>query len=568
MKKSRLLSVLLLSAAFALALPLSAGASFSSQAVDITDVFLESSSTLWEPGYDHNAYNLMDNSLSTEWTEGAPGNGVGEYVNYYIPNGTSISGGILYTGHLASEDLFQKNGAPSKLRVSSGNVSAVVDVTAYADSYFACRTGYSFSFNPPLVSDGIVKVSIESVRDGWLYADACISELRFTGTLPAFNTGMSVPVLENELSGYAVQSSSTLREYGQDYSPSLLSDHNLSTCWTEGASGSGAGEYLDLSIPSGTSISGGVLYTGFLKNEELFFNNAAPTRLRISSGQSAATVDVSAYANSYSQSRAGYRFSFNPPLISNGTVRVSIQNVREGWLYKDACISELRFTGWNAQNPWMGVTPSPTPVPTATPVPYYASGDSFVDGYGRTVYLPENWLNSRTTFIELMYKKLADQQGLPAMDIHLSDLSSDQRAYLLYAFQYHSLDDRIYSYRDGTYHYADIMDLWDIWSSLIGTLSYTDRKTFLTNYVVHRENDYCYMKATGESTDTGAFRFTDATISGVDSTGRLLLVGNVESYDYRTRKYKSVSLYKAYFKAVNIGTSTHYCFDELIVGTP
>ena len=55
-------------------------------------------------------------------------------------------------------------------------------------------------------------------------------------------------------------------------------DGLLETCWTEGASGPGAGEWVTLTFPGNIEVR----HTGFDKNEELFAANNRPKRAAIS----------------------------------------------------------------------------------------------------------------------------------------------------------------------------------------------------------------------------------------------------------------------------------------------
>ena len=86
--------------------------------------YIMASSTLIEPGYDHSAWLVQDYDTSTAWTEGAPGNGLGESLYMETDRYAVITGGVICTGYCRSEDLFYKNGAPTRIYIHSGNQEA------------------------------------------------------------------------------------------------------------------------------------------------------------------------------------------------------------------------------------------------------------------------------------------------------------------------------------------------------------------------------------------------------------------------------------------------------------
>ena len=141
-----------------------------------------SSSELWEEGYDHNAWNLFDGDLSSSWTEGVSGTGVGEYVEILLPEDVKVTGGIIYPGFLKNEDLFWKNAAPSVIEISAAGGSTTIDCSTFTDSYSDACDGCYFWLGEELEHDGSIYVTIQEVRDGWKYTDTCLSELTLFGT--------------------------------------------------------------------------------------------------------------------------------------------------------------------------------------------------------------------------------------------------------------------------------------------------------------------------------------------------------------------------------------------------
>lgn len=188
-------------------------------------------------------------------------------------------------------------------------------------------------------------------------------------------------------------------DYGTYYAENIC-DGNLSTAWVEGVAGPGIGEYVELYYPAGTVVYGGTVFPGYWKTESLFYENNVPTRLRVESGGQQRWLDLTPVQNGYYEGYPGFTFSFTEPLVSDGTVRVVIEEVRSGWNYDDTCISELQFvTGgitWNgeasvtltadsrgglvslayellaqlgAAEAAPATTPAPAPAPAPTPAP-------------------------------------------------------------------------------------------------------------------------------------------------------------------------------------------------------
>ena len=92
----------------------------SASASEIRYYNVEASSVLYEPGYDHSAWCIDDDDLTTAWMEGADGHGNGEYVDIYTDPYTVVTGGIIYPGFYQDEDLFYKNNAPKMLYIRAG----------------------------------------------------------------------------------------------------------------------------------------------------------------------------------------------------------------------------------------------------------------------------------------------------------------------------------------------------------------------------------------------------------------------------------------------------------------
>ena len=155
--------------------------------------YIYASSELAEPGYDHSAWRVQDHDLTTAWTEGVEGHGYGECLYFETDPYAVITGGTVIPGFYKSESLFYKNNAPNMLYMRTGSQEAYVDMMDYAQTYYDGFDGYHFVFDEPLVSDGLVTITITSVRPGSVYDDTCITELYLEGYQATADTAPSWP---------------------------------------------------------------------------------------------------------------------------------------------------------------------------------------------------------------------------------------------------------------------------------------------------------------------------------------------------------------------------------------
>ena len=157
---------------------------------------ITASSTLEDgSGYNYSTGCLQDFNSATAWVEGVPGDGTGETLTFSFPEGTVLTGGVIYTGYQKSEHLFTANGAPNSYRIESGSRSENLFLDSYANAFLGDELeGYLFWFDEPLIPEnGEVTVTITSVRPGWKYQDTCISEFRFSGYSENAESGSSDP---------------------------------------------------------------------------------------------------------------------------------------------------------------------------------------------------------------------------------------------------------------------------------------------------------------------------------------------------------------------------------------
>lgn len=122
--------------------------------------------------YIYSAEKAFDNDLSTCWSEGVDGYGVGESITVSFDDEYEISELSLWNGLCTNEDLFYKN---SRLH----NITVVLSNGSQYD--FECSDGWdnrnnSFSFGESIETSSIT-ITIRSVYEGSKYKDTCISEI-------------------------------------------------------------------------------------------------------------------------------------------------------------------------------------------------------------------------------------------------------------------------------------------------------------------------------------------------------------------------------------------------------
>jgi len=123
---------------------------------------------------------LFDGDLSTAWSEGVKGDGVGEYVEIVFDRPVVITQVHVANGYQKDQNVFDRNSLPTSLglRLSDGT---------YGEASLAnTRFGFwnTLSMSPSLqVQTTSVRVVIVATRPGTHYSDTTISEIGLWGHL-------------------------------------------------------------------------------------------------------------------------------------------------------------------------------------------------------------------------------------------------------------------------------------------------------------------------------------------------------------------------------------------------
>lgn len=145
---------------------------FQSCILDITASSQLASETYGNKTYEYSPQKVVDNDMSTCWSEGTDGYGLGESITLYFDYVYEINELCIWNGLCTSEDLFYKN---SRLRY-------ITVVLSNGDSYdFECPDGWDnrktvFKFNSG-VNTSSLTIIIKGVYAGEKYKDTCISEI-------------------------------------------------------------------------------------------------------------------------------------------------------------------------------------------------------------------------------------------------------------------------------------------------------------------------------------------------------------------------------------------------------
>jgi len=128
----------------------------------------------------YGAANVIDGSNQTAWVEGVDGDGIGEWIQVYLPQQATLTGLRIKNGYWKSERHLLKNTRVARILVSfsDGTSEEFVLYDPQERSPGVLNTnGQEIAFSRPHVSD-YIKVTILAVyRDGAEDHDTCITEI-------------------------------------------------------------------------------------------------------------------------------------------------------------------------------------------------------------------------------------------------------------------------------------------------------------------------------------------------------------------------------------------------------
>lgn len=216
----------------------------------------------------------------------------------------------------------------------------------------------------------------------------------------------AAPAQATQISGAVA--SSVLYEEGFDHGAYNVLFDNDELAWSEGAQGTGVGEWIELSYAQRCYINALTIKPGFLKSEELFYANAVPKRILVQGDNASVELDLSAYVDDYAACKQGITFAFSDPIWCSGSLRLTILEVREGSRWEDAVITAVST----------------------------ADTDVIENGMtGWTVYLDSQTQDALMAAVQALYASaLADGRGQNGAEVRIEDLDGSEMGLMLAAY--------------------------------------------------------------------------------------------------------------------------------------
>lgn len=125
-----------------------------------------------EGNYVHSARLAIDGNVTSCWSEGAPGAGIGENIRFQFDEAYEVKGFDIWPGHQKSQDLFYKNSRPKVLRVEGSNGAS--EEVYLSDTFGVQRV----SLSKPMTTS-FISLSVVSVYPGNKWQDTSIAEINF-----------------------------------------------------------------------------------------------------------------------------------------------------------------------------------------------------------------------------------------------------------------------------------------------------------------------------------------------------------------------------------------------------
>jgi len=152
---------------------------------------------------------------------------------------------------------------------------------------------------------------------------------------------------------------------GNRYGPENLFDGDRSTAWCEGVQGTGAGQYITLTINGAPQFSRLIFENGYGKSQAAYWENARIRTVEV-------LTDTGIRVVGHLPDSPLESYIDLPRLLNHRQVRITILDVYPGTRYSDTCLSALAADFEAAEqmmNPMVPVMPRPYSPPTIVPAP-------------------------------------------------------------------------------------------------------------------------------------------------------------------------------------------------------
>lgn len=272
-------------------------------------------------GVSYDAKNVNDGKVSTVWTEGADGAGMGESISIALKGGAQeVTGFTIWNGNWYTQDFFDRHNRIKEVLVEFSDGSSE---RHQLEDGFKPQT---LRFEKPHKTE-FVTVKIKGKYGGNTFDDTCISEIRLFDDAPEAFVAVA---------GH--QTSSTYPEDNDgNYEPVNMHDGILDSMWCEGSKdGDGTGEWIEFDFGGRKQISRLQLNNGNAHSFGMFMkaNSATEATLSFDGG---AKERITIKPSMMSQT-----ISF--PAHTTAKVKLTIDAVRTGKEFNDLCLSEANFS--------------------------------------------------------------------------------------------------------------------------------------------------------------------------------------------------------------------------------
>lgn len=144
----------------------------------------------------------------------------------------------------------------------------------------------------------------------------------------------------------SIRASSELMDTTKTYKAEALFDEYRETCWSEGADGTGEGEYIYIEFVCPVYLSEIAFLNGYMKNETVYQANGKIKRAKVSvDGE-----DFEAVFNDWQYGQIEYslytdNFVFDEP-VRTQYLQITILEGQKGTKYDDICVTETTLWGY------------------------------------------------------------------------------------------------------------------------------------------------------------------------------------------------------------------------------
>ena len=212
------------------------------------------------------------------------------------------------------------------------------DVIALLEPY-GINVNYTYEDNDIYVKNSVLR---QQVSSGTMLKPGSTIDLVVAKGLPSQQTAMKIPE-SNTTSAAAVNyqkpvfssvraSSQHSSEGSYTYDPMNALLDNAS-CWCEGASDDGVGEYIELSDTKTQTVSGCQIKNGYTRDSSVFNNNGRMTKVRFEFS------DGTSYSSDIDPNDMSLQSILFPSPVETSSLRIVIESVKSGDKYKDTCIT-------------------------------------------------------------------------------------------------------------------------------------------------------------------------------------------------------------------------------------